>query len=195
VRFEKPAVQTWEAPKGNVYQTTRRAFTTSLVVPSSIVDNAQSLELKTYLVGQIAKAATLFCFNEIVILSCDKTQRMKMMADLSTTEFFVKNLEYLETPQYLRKTLFPKHSALRFTSLMNPLDTPHHMRATDWQTYREGVVINRPCKDMKGSWVNIGVYKDCQINIALQEGTRVTVKLDQTNFDDNLKFYTGSVVS
>jgi len=41
-------------------------------VPSSIVDNAQSLELKTYLVGQIAKAATLFCFNEIVILSCDR---------------------------------------------------------------------------------------------------------------------------
>ena len=52
------------------------------------------------------------------------------------------------------------------------------MRATEWTTYREGVVINRPVKDMKGSWVNIGVYKDCQINIALQEGTRVTVKLE-----------------
>jgi predicted SPOUT superfamily RNA methylase MTH1 len=86
---------------------------------------------------------------------------MKMMADLTTTEFFVKNLEYLETPQYLRKTLFPKHSALRFASLMNPLDTPHHMRATEWTQYREGVVINRPVKDAKGSWVNIGVYKDC----------------------------------
>jgi predicted SPOUT superfamily RNA methylase MTH1 len=54
--------------------------------------------LKTYLVGQIAKAAALFCFNEIVILSCDKQSKMKMMADLTTTEFFVKNLEYLETP-------------------------------------------------------------------------------------------------
>jgi hypothetical protein len=73
-------------------------FTTTLVIPSSIVDNAQSLELKTYLVGQIAKAAALFCFNEIVILSCDKQSKMKMMADLTTTEFFVKNLEYLETP-------------------------------------------------------------------------------------------------
>jgi predicted SPOUT superfamily RNA methylase MTH1 len=104
---------------------------------------------------------------------------MKMMADLTTTEFFVKNLEYLETPQYLRKMLFPKHTALRFASLMNPLDTPHHMRATEWCQYREGVVMNRPVKDVKGSWVNIGVYKDCQINVALQEGTRVTVKLDQ----------------
>ena len=41
------------APKmgQNIYQSTRRAFTLTLVVPSSIVDNAQSLELKTYLVG------------------------------------------------------------------------------------------------------------------------------------------------
>jgi predicted SPOUT superfamily RNA methylase MTH1 len=147
------------------------------VIPSSIVDNAQSLELKTYLVGQIAKAASLFCFNEVVILSCDRQQRMKMMAELTTTEFFVKNLEYLETPQYLRKALFPKHAALRFASLANPLDTPHHMRATDWCTYREGVVIPRPVKG-SSSWVNIGVYKDCQINHALHEGTRVTVKLD-----------------
>lgn len=122
-------------------------FTTSLVIPSSIVDNAQSLELKTYLVGQIAKAAALFCFNEIVILSCDRQSKMKMMADLTTTEFFVKNLEYLETPQYLRKMLFPKHAALRFASLMNPLDTPHHMRATEWCEYREGVVINRPVRE------------------------------------------------
>ena len=73
-------------------------FTTTLVIPSSIVDNAQSLELKTYLVGQIAKAAAWFCLNEIVILSCDKQSKMKMMADLTTTEFFVKNLEYLATP-------------------------------------------------------------------------------------------------
>lgn len=51
----------------------KRMFTLTLVVPSSIVDNAQSLELKTYLVGQIAKAAAIFCVNEVVILSCDKT--------------------------------------------------------------------------------------------------------------------------
>lgn len=69
-----------------------------MVVPSSIVDNAQSLELKTYLVGQIAKAAVIFNFNEVVIVSADKTKQMKMMQDLTTTDFFVQNLEYLETP-------------------------------------------------------------------------------------------------
>ena len=40
------------APKNqNYYANTRRGFTTTLVLPSSIVDNAQSLELKTYLVS------------------------------------------------------------------------------------------------------------------------------------------------
>jgi len=92
----------------NFYDNSVRAFTLSLVVPSSIIDNAQSVELKTYLVGQIAKAATMFNFDEVVILSCDQTTQMKMMTDLTTTEFFVQNLEYAETPQYLRKALFPK---------------------------------------------------------------------------------------
>ena len=74
----------------NLYKDTIRNFTLTMVVPSSIVDNAQSLELKTYLVGQVANAATLFCVNEIVIVSDDKSQQMKgILQDLTTTEFFV----------------------------------------------------------------------------------------------------------
>lgn len=78
----------------------------------------------------------------------------------STTEFFVKNLEYVETPQYLRKSLFPKNNALRCSGIMNPLETKHHLKSTEWFPYREGVVINRPTKDLKGSWVNIGLTKE-----------------------------------
>ena len=50
-----------------------------MVVPASIIDNAQSMELKTYLVGQIAKAATIFSINEIVIVNDDKAIQMKGM--------------------------------------------------------------------------------------------------------------------
>ena len=167
-----------------------------MVVPSSIVDNAQSLELKTYLVGQVAKAATLFCVNEIVIVSDDKSQQMKgILQDLTTTEFFVQNLEYLETPQYLRKTLFPRSPALRFAGLMNPLDAGHHLRANGWNEYREGCVVKRPVKENKGSWVNVGLFKqDCQVDLQLQEGTRVTVKLNESDFNWDAKYYTGKVV-
>jgi predicted SPOUT superfamily RNA methylase MTH1 len=86
-------------PLPNIYKEKKRGFTISIVVPSSIIDNAQSYELKTYLVGQIAKACGLFQVNEIIVYSNDRTQHMKnLSSDISTTEFFVRNLEYIETP-------------------------------------------------------------------------------------------------
>lgn len=110
------------------------------------------------------------------------------------TQFFVRNLEYLETPQYLRRALFPVCPELKFSGLMNPLNTPHHFKADEWCNYREGVVIKRPQKKNQGSWTNIGFLKDCQIDLTLEENTRVTVKLEEENFTDG-KFYKGKVVS
>lgn len=38
--------------------------------------------------------------------------------DKSNAAFFIRILRYLETPQYLRKTLFSRHSCLRFVVRM-----------------------------------------------------------------------------
>lgn len=65
---------------------------------------------------------------------------------------------------------------------MNPLEAPHHLRANEWFEYREGVVIKRPSKESKGSWVNIGLLKDCQLDVKLPENTRVTVRLHEEDF-------------
>ena len=48
-------------------QLSGREWTASLAVPASIVDNAQSQELKTYLIGEIARAAVVFNIDEIVV--------------------------------------------------------------------------------------------------------------------------------
>lgn len=61
----------------------------------------------------------------------------------------------------MRKNLFPRSSILRFAGIMNPLDSKHHLKVTEWCQYREGVVIRRPTRDLKGSWVNIGLKKEC----------------------------------
>ena len=37
-----------------------RSYTVSIALPGSILDNAQSPELRTYLAGQIARAAVIF---------------------------------------------------------------------------------------------------------------------------------------
>ena len=77
---------------------------------------------------------------------------------------------------------------------MSPLDAPHHLRIDEWCKYREGVTIKRPCKEGEGSWVNIGLRQDCKVQIKLKENTRVTVKLDQTQFIQK-GTYSGQIVS
>lgn len=78
---------------------------------------------------------------------------------------------------------------------MNPLDANHHLRSDEWCEYREGCVLNRPVKAGKGSWVNIGINKDCKVDETLPEKTRVTVKLNEKGLSNAIKFYTGTVVS
>lgn len=40
-------------------------YTLSIAVPGSILDNAQSQELRTYLAGQIARASSIYCVDEV----------------------------------------------------------------------------------------------------------------------------------
>ena len=70
---------------------------------------------------------------------------------------------------------------LSFLSLgvLNPLDTPHHMKIDDDAPFREGVVLNRPVKVGGGSFVNAGMRKEVRIDKALKPGLRVTVKLGE----------------
>ena len=46
-----------------------RSYTVSLALPGSIIDNAQSAELRTYLAGQIARAAAVFNIDEVVVFN------------------------------------------------------------------------------------------------------------------------------
>ena len=39
----------------------------TVALPGSVMDNAQSMELRTYLAGQIARACSVFCIDEIVV--------------------------------------------------------------------------------------------------------------------------------
>ncbi len=97
----------------------------------------------------------------------------------TTGAFFARNLQFLETPQYLRKQLFPLHEDLALAGIMNPLDCPHHVRMTEWSAYREGAVLPRPIKAGKGSWANIGLTRDCQLDREVAANVRVTVRVDE----------------
>jgi len=103
-------------------------------------------------------------------------------------------LQYLECPQYLRKFFFPLHKDLKFSGLLNPLDAPHHLRQQNDFIYREGIVTNKPAKETKGSYVNIGLLNDCLVDKILNAGLRVTVKMD-SNQDLKSRKLKGIIVS
>ena len=49
------------------------------------------------------------------------------------------------------------HTDLRLAGTLPPLDAPHHMRATEWAFFREGVVTKSILNE--GSLLNVGLDK------------------------------------
>ncbi|XP_010349062.1 putative methyltransferase C9orf114 homolog isoform X2 [Saimiri boliviensis] len=178
-----------------------RPYTLSIALPGSILDNAQSPELRTYLAGQIARACAIFCVDEIVVFD-EEGQDAKTVEGQFTgvgkkgqaCVQLARILQYLECPQYLRKAFFPKHQDLQFAGLLNPLDSPHHVRQDEESEFREGVVVDRPTRPGHGSFVNCGMKKEVKIDRNLEPGLRVTVRLNQQQLPE-CKTYRGKVVS
>ncbi|XP_064616429.1 putative methyltransferase C9orf114 [Liolophura sinensis] len=196
---EESSKKEQEEEKERLKKVFGRSYSLSIALPGSILDNAQSPELRTYLAGQIARAAAVFNVDEIIIF--DETGSINRSTE---GEFhgvgkkgnanvqIARILQYLECPQYLRKCLFPQHKDLQYAGVLNPLDTPHHMKASDTCEYREGVVLDKPCKPGKGSYVNVGLLKEVQLDKQLQPGLRVTVKLNSSS--PNKKLLKGQAV-
>lgn len=181
----------------------KRFSSISIAVPGSIIENAQSPELKTYLAGQIARAACIFQVDEIVVFDdyADEVTAKKAKFNDNVGEQVARQscvqlgriLQYLECPQYLRKSFFPIHNDLKYCGILNPLNAPHHLGTKDEFIFREGVVLNTPVKVGKGSIVNVGLLQPVQIDKTLVPGIRCTVKLLPR--DTNSKKLKGVVVS
>ena len=118
----------------------------TIFIPSSFLSETKDLKLRTYKVGLIGRSAALFRVTKIVIYSDnDDSKGAKFISDILT---------YMNTPQYLRKQVFPITKELRYVGILPPLRTPHHptgeLRAGD---YRQGLTTKRT---KKGTVVDIG---------------------------------------
>ncbi len=147
----------------------------SVAIPASVVSDVPHLREKTQKIGIIGRAAAIFGVEEIIIYSDQPSIDQKGDIELISTL-----LNYMETPQYLRKKLFKIKPELRYAGILPPLRTPHHplgSRARDLRIgeYREGVVFSRTGD---GVLVDIGVEKPALIpRVRIPLGRRVTVKI------------------
>ncbi|OVA06678.1 putative RNA methyltransferase [Macleaya cordata] len=159
--------------------------TVTIALPGSIIDNTQSYELATRLAGQIARAATIFRIDEVVVFDnksgaeddSSVTTAEDADGNESGSQFLIRILKYLETPQYLRRALFPMHNSLRYVGLLPPLDAPHHLRKHEWGPYREGVTLKVEDSNFVGTLVDVGLNKNIFVDQKLEPGIRVTVAM------------------
>ncbi|KHN02693.1 Hypothetical protein glysoja_015935 [Glycine soja] len=167
--------------------------TVSIAVPGSIIDNVPTLELATRLAGQIARAATIFRINEVVVFdnksNPDNDSVLDNSNDESGASFLMQILQYLETPQYLRKALFPMHNSLRFVGLLPPLDAPHHLRKHEWGPYREGVTVKERHLNSGATLVDVGLVKNVIVDQIFKPGRRVTVAMGTDRNLDSVPYF------
>jgi len=124
-----------------------------IFIPDSLLEETSDPKIKTYKVGQIGRAAAIFGVEHIWIYKAGGREG----------KFIKLVLEYMETPQYLRKTLIPLTKELKYAGILPPLRTPHHKLKRDPKAgeIREGVII----KKGKRLYADIGLDE-----LALVEG-------------------------
>ena len=146
----------------------------AIAIPASIVADTPHLREKTLRVGLIGRAAAIFQVEEIIVY------RDKASGDGREADFVAAVLRYMETPQYLRKRIFPLKPELRYVGILPPLRTSHHPLDTKLSglrlgSFREGLVLQ---SNRQRSVVDIGLDKPIPIPAPkLKVNERITVKI------------------
>lgn len=123
----------------------------SIFVPNSFLAESKDSKIRTYKVGLIGRYAALFRANNIVIYNDNSDGGSRDDA------LYMKTiLEYMDTPQYLRKQVFPITPELKNVGILPPLRTPHHPSSDELKIgdFRKGLTKKRV---RKGTMVDIGV--------------------------------------
>lgn len=126
----------------------------SIAIPASTISDTPHLREKTAKIGLIGRAAAIFRVDEIIVYP--DNPKSNQVRDL---DFIALLLNYLETPQYLRKSLFKIEPDLQFAGILPPLRTPHHpvsgkLRDLKVGEYREGLILSQ---GKEGLFVDIGL--------------------------------------
>lgn len=136
-------------------------------IPDTVTEEKDSLRDKTLKLGQIARGCAIYGVDVIEVFRDPRGR--------GDAESIRKVLEYLETPQYLRKRLYPLDEVLKFAGALPPLRIPSHK---PWVAadkippgeVREGVV------NADGT-VDVGLDVAPQLKGRGAPGSRVTVRI------------------
>lgn len=137
----------------------------SILIPSSLTVESKDEKLKAYKVGMIARACAIFRVDEVLVYKDN---------EYDDSRFIVSLLKYAETPQYLRKRIFPLMDELKYAGVIPPLRTPHHPLHSSSSMLKKGELRDG---FVVGGKADIGVEKLADIEGEAKEGERMTFEV------------------
>jgi len=145
----------------------------SVAIPESALSD-DSLKIdKTRKISVLARACSMFKIDTIYVYQDGGNNKQD-------GSLLVMILKYLETPQFLRRRLFPKMNDLKFAGVLQPLKIPSHITPSNQKKIirgdvREGIIVS-----VKGKkFVDVGINQLIQFYGQTGVGKRVTVQFKE----------------
>ncbi len=150
-------------------------MTKSVLVPSSLAREAEDKREATRKLGYVARAATVFRADRLVVFPDREGERRL------DGEFVHTVLRYAATPPYLRKEAWGKRDELEYVGVLPPLRVPSQTgsESNGSGSIRRGIVTEvGPDQRVR---VNCGLQHPVSLNtppgMEVAEGERVTVRI------------------
>ncbi|UCH03980.1 MAG: hypothetical protein JSW05_10385 [Candidatus Thorarchaeota archaeon] len=122
-----------------------------VAIPDTSLVDCSDLRQKTVKVGSLARAMAVFRVDSVMVYQTGQVPASQK----KDVGLLVRLLEYMDTPQYLRKKVFPISPSLKYAGLLPPLRTPSHPLITTPEGLTEG--MHRWGIQVRNGKVDIGI--------------------------------------
>ncbi len=143
-----------------------------VALPDSSLSDEQTRRDKSIKISQFARACSIFRVKRIYVYHDSLSQFERDDPDLLKTI-----LRYLDTPQYLRKALYPRMHQLEYAGMLHPIKAPHHKPPEDIKKVKAGDVRIGVIAKVKGQlFVEVGLGSLVPFTGQGFEGKKVNAK-------------------
>src|ERR671926_433976 len=143
-----------------------------ITIPDSSLSDEQTKRDKSIKVAQFARACSIFRVKRVYIYHDSLSHFEKEDPEMLKTI-----LRYLDTPQYLRKILFPMMDQLQYAGILHPIKAPHHRVVEDMRKVKAGDVRTGVLRKIKGQlFVEVGLRSPVPFAGEGHEGKKVNAR-------------------
>ena len=104
-----------------------------VAIPDSSLSDEKNLREKTIKIGRFARVFSIFGVNKVIIYK-DPT-----IKNMNSDKLLMKLiLDFLNTPQYLRKSIYPLNHELSYIGLLPPIRAPQHKKKVKLSEVKAG---------------------------------------------------------